>query len=148
MKNAEAFKQSFSQMQVEADKDIGKFVDEEFNKISINIFSKIKQLADEAIKLQNKNRMDEVLREISAMCERQVDLVSGNYNDQELRIINKPFDENSSGAQARKEADAKNAKDESCFDKTKGFGLADLHRTNGVVLNSMPKMPKETRGKK
>ena len=30
---------------------------------------KIKLLADEAIKLQNKNRMDEVLREISALCD-------------------------------------------------------------------------------
>ena len=35
---------------------------------------KIKQLADEAIKLQNKNRMDEVLREISAMCD--IDIVA------------------------------------------------------------------------
>lgn len=33
------------------------------------MLNKIKALADEAIKLQNKNRMDEVLREISAMCE-------------------------------------------------------------------------------
>lgn len=33
------------------------------------MITKIKQLADEAIKLQNKNRMDEVLREISAMCD-------------------------------------------------------------------------------
>lgn len=33
------------------------------------MITKIKQLADEAIKLQNKSRMDEVLREISAMCE-------------------------------------------------------------------------------
>ncbi|MGB8345424.1 MAG: hypothetical protein WCD86_11100 [Ktedonobacteraceae bacterium] len=32
------------------------------------MITKIKQLADEAIQLQNKNRMDEVLREISAMC--------------------------------------------------------------------------------
>lgn len=32
------------------------------------MLNKIKELADEAVKLQNKNRMDEVLREISAMC--------------------------------------------------------------------------------
>lgn len=32
------------------------------------MLNKIKELADEALKLQNKNRMDEVLREISAMC--------------------------------------------------------------------------------
>jgi hypothetical protein len=32
------------------------------------VLNKIKELADEAIKLQNKNRMDEVLREISVMC--------------------------------------------------------------------------------
>lgn len=33
------------------------------------MLNKIKALADEAIALQNKNRMDEVLREISALCE-------------------------------------------------------------------------------
>ena len=32
------------------------------------MYQKIKALADEAIKLQNKNRMDAALREISAMC--------------------------------------------------------------------------------
>jgi len=32
------------------------------------MYAKIKELADEAIALQNKNRMDEVLREISGMC--------------------------------------------------------------------------------
>lgn len=35
------------------------------------MLNKIKALADEAIALQNKNRMDEVLREISALCEPQ-----------------------------------------------------------------------------
>lgn len=33
------------------------------------MYQKIKELADEAIALQNKTRMDEVLREISGMCE-------------------------------------------------------------------------------
>lgn len=33
------------------------------------MFEKIKALADEAIALQNKNRMDEVLREISKLCD-------------------------------------------------------------------------------
>lgn len=33
------------------------------------MLKKIKALADEAIALQNKNRMDEVLREISKLCE-------------------------------------------------------------------------------
>lgn len=33
------------------------------------MLNKIKALADEAIALQNKLHMDEVLREISAMCE-------------------------------------------------------------------------------
>jgi hypothetical protein len=32
------------------------------------MYAKIKELADEAIALQNKNRMDEVLREISQKC--------------------------------------------------------------------------------
>lgn len=32
------------------------------------MINKIKQLADEAIKLQNKDRMDAVLREISVLC--------------------------------------------------------------------------------
>lgn len=32
------------------------------------MITKIKQLADEAVKLQNKDRMDSALREISAMC--------------------------------------------------------------------------------
>lgn len=33
------------------------------------MLKKIKELADEAVALQNKNRMDEVLREISKLCE-------------------------------------------------------------------------------
>lgn len=33
------------------------------------MYEKIKTLADEALALQNKDRMDAVLREISAMCE-------------------------------------------------------------------------------
>jgi hypothetical protein len=33
------------------------------------MYEKIKTLADEAIALQNKNRMDAVLREISALCD-------------------------------------------------------------------------------
>lgn len=32
------------------------------------MYEKIKQLADEAIALQNKDRMDVALREISALC--------------------------------------------------------------------------------
>jgi len=40
------------------------------------MITKIKQLADEALKLQNKNRMDEVLREISAMCEKSQSNIS------------------------------------------------------------------------
>ncbi len=33
------------------------------------MYQKIKQLADEALAIQNKDRMDAALREISAMCE-------------------------------------------------------------------------------
>jgi hypothetical protein len=35
----------------------------------MTMYAKIKQLADEALALQNKTRMDAVLREISGMCE-------------------------------------------------------------------------------
>ena len=44
------------------------------------MYAKIKELADEAIALQNKNRMDEVLRYISAICAPgAVMLVDGQY---------------------------------------------------------------------
>lgn len=36
------------------------------------MYQKIKQLADEAVALQNKDRMDAALREISAMCDPEV----------------------------------------------------------------------------
>jgi hypothetical protein len=35
----------------------------------MKMYSKIKQLADNAIALQNKDQMDAVLREISALCD-------------------------------------------------------------------------------
>ena len=44
------------------------------------MYAKIKELADEAIALQNKNRMDEVLRYISEICApNAVMLVDGQY---------------------------------------------------------------------
>lgn len=42
------------------------------------MYPKIKQLADEAIALQNKDRMDAVLREISGVC---ADAYAGALND-------------------------------------------------------------------
>jgi len=47
------------------------------------MLNKIKSLADDAIALQNKNRMDEVLREISALCgeEKQEPLSEKSLSD-------------------------------------------------------------------
>ena len=48
---------------------------------------KIKLLADEAIKFQNKNRMDEVLREISEMCGDE----AAYLDEQNKAIFSEPF---------------------------------------------------------
>lgn len=55
------------------------------------MLNKIKALADEAIALQNKNRMDEVLREISALCDvKEPAKKIGNKDAENAPIVDKP----------------------------------------------------------
>lgn len=83
------------------------------------MLNQIKALADEAIALQNKNRMDEVLREISAMC-----VVGSPVTIAEPEVV------------------------EDATPEEVGFGFADLTRTNGVIENHMPKTAHKKGGKK
>jgi hypothetical protein len=66
------------------------------------MYQKIKEMADAAIKLQNKDKMDSTLREISAMCQVQLDnfesfvsdLTAKDLMPGHLAVFNAAFNEN------------------------------------------------------